>query len=48
MAVDETLAARIRAHLEDHPLFTETRMFGGIGFMIGGNMAAGVHRDGKK
>jgi len=47
MPYDETLAARVRAHLADHPLFTEKKMFGGIGFMIGGNMAAGVMKGGE-
>ena len=45
MAYDETLAARVRALLSDHPGFTEKAMFGGIGYMLGGNMAAGVHSD---
>ena len=47
MAYDEALADRLRDHLDDHPLFTEKKMFGGIGFMIGGHMAAGVHNDGR-
>ena len=47
MPYDETLAARVRQQLCDHPLFTEKKMFGGIGFMIGGNMAAGVMKDGR-
>ena len=47
MAYDEGLAQRVRELLEDHPLFTEKKMFGGIGFMIGGHMAAGVHKDGR-
>lgn len=47
MPYDETLAARVRAHLADHPLFTQKKMFGGVGFMIGGNMAAGVMKAGE-
>jgi TfoX/Sxy family transcriptional regulator of competence genes len=47
MAYDEGLAERVRAQLEDHPGFTEKKMFGGIGFMIGGNMAAGVMKAGQ-
>ncbi len=47
MAYDEALAARVRAHLDDHPGFTFKKMFGGIGFMIGGHLAAGVHNDGR-
>ena len=47
MAYDEGLAQRIRELLEEHPGFSEKKMFGGIGFMIGGHMAAGVHSDGR-
>jgi hypothetical protein len=39
MAYDEELADRIRAVLGDRPGLTEKKMFGGLGFMIGGNMA---------
>ena len=39
MAYDEDLADRIRALLEGVPLLTEKKMFGGLGFMVGGNMA---------
>lgn len=45
MAYSEALAQRIRAVLGDSPV-TEKKMFGGIAFMIGGNMAAGVSGDG--
>ena len=45
MAYDEALAARIRTRIGDHPALTEREMFGGIAFMIGGNMAVGVHGD---
>jgi TfoX/Sxy family transcriptional regulator of competence genes len=38
MAYDEELADRIRALLPDLEV-TEKKMFGGLGFMIGGNMA---------
>jgi TfoX/Sxy family transcriptional regulator of competence genes len=38
MAYDEELAARLREHLD--PLeVTEKKMFGGLAFLIGGNMA---------
>ncbi|HJZ50146.1 MAG TPA: TfoX/Sxy family protein [Roseiflexaceae bacterium] len=43
MAYDETLAQRIRAALPDLPGLTEKKMFGGIGFLINGNMACGVN-----
>ena len=39
MAYDEELAERIRALLGDEPGLTEQKMFGGLAFLIGGNMA---------
>ena len=39
MAYDEELADRIRAVLRDQPGLTEKRMFGGLAFLVGGNMA---------
>ena len=39
MAYDEELAGRIRALIGDEPAVTEQRMFGGLAFLIGGNMA---------
>jgi TfoX/Sxy family transcriptional regulator of competence genes len=39
MAYDEELADRIRALLGDRPELTEKKMFGGLAFLIGGNMA---------
>ena len=39
MAYDEELAERIRALLGNRGGLTEKKMFGGLGFMIGGNMA---------
>ncbi|HJQ50854.1 MAG TPA: TfoX/Sxy family protein [Gaiellaceae bacterium] len=39
MAYDEELADRIRTLLGDRAGLTEKKMFGGLGFMIGGNMA---------
>lgn len=39
MAYDEQLAERIRTLLGDRAGLTEKKMFGGLGFMIGGNMA---------
>jgi TfoX/Sxy family transcriptional regulator of competence genes len=43
MAYDEALAQRIRAALPDVPGATEKKMFGGIGFLVDGNMACGVN-----
>lgn len=42
MAYDEDLAARIREIMAAEPGFTEKKMFGGIGFMLRGNMAVGA------
>lgn len=39
MAYDEDLADRVRELLGPEPGLTEKRMFGGLGFMINGNMA---------
>lgn len=43
MAYDEILAERVRSHLAGMPLLVEKKMFGGIGFLLQGNMACGVH-----
>jgi len=43
MAYDERLAARVRAFLAERPDVSERKMFGGLTFMIGGNMSCGVH-----
>jgi hypothetical protein len=45
MAYDEILAQRAREVLVDLPGFAEKKMLGGIGFMLRGNMACGVHGD---
>ena len=42
MAYDERLAARVRDSLGPRPGLSEREMFGGIAFMINGNMAVGV------
>ena len=39
MAYDEELASRIREQVADEPGLTEQKMFGGLAFLIGGNMA---------
>lgn len=44
MAYDEALAERIRQILAGEPT-TERKMFGGIAFMVCGNMLVGVTRD---
>ena len=45
MAYDELLADRIREHLSLREEVTERSMFGGIAWMVGGNMACGVLGD---
>ena len=39
MAYDEALAARIRELLDGEPNLSEQKMFGGLAFLVGGNMA---------
>ena len=43
MAFDEVLAARIRDLLSGTEALSEKRMFGGLAFLINGNMCCGVH-----
>ena len=43
MAFDENLAARIRNQLGKKRGLTEKKMFGGIAFLLNGNMSCGVH-----
>ena len=43
MSYDEVLADRIRKILL--PIALEKRMFGGIGFIVDGNMAVGVYQE---
>ena len=45
MAYDERLAARVRALLASRADVSERKMFGGLTFMIGGNMCCGVNRE---
>ena len=45
MAYNEELAARIRISIEGRPGVTERKMFGGMAFMIYGNMCCGVIND---
>ena len=42
MAFDEVLGERVRMLLGDDPDVSERRMFGGLVFMVAGNMACGV------
>ena len=45
MAYDEGLEQRIREVLDEQPNLVEKKMFGGVGFMVQGNMTCGVHKD---
>lgn len=45
MAYSEDLAQRIRDEIGDHPALVEKQMFGGIAFMVHGNMSVGVSGD---
>jgi TfoX/Sxy family transcriptional regulator of competence genes len=42
MAYDETLVQRVRSLLEGKTGFTEKKMFGGVCFLVRGNMACGI------
>ncbi len=45
MAFDEAVAGRVRKALAESPDVVEKRMFGGIAFMVRGNMCCGVIGD---
>ncbi|MBS1878366.1 MAG: TfoX/Sxy family protein, partial [Actinobacteria bacterium] len=45
MAFDEALADRVRDVLAARPELSERRMFGGVAFMLAGNMCCGVIGD---
>lgn len=46
MAYDEGLAQVLRDALAEHEGITEKNMFGGLCFMLNGNMLCGVHTKG--
>ncbi len=46
MAYDEDLAERIREHLSGEPGVEEKKMFGGLAFLIGGNVAVAASGQG--
>jgi len=46
MAYDEGLAELMRNDLIDQPGITERKMFGGLAFLLKGNMVCGVHSGG--
>src|SRR5262249_53301623 len=45
MAFSEALAERIRQRLARRKNIEEKKMFGGVGFLLGGNMLAGVWKE---
>jgi TfoX/Sxy family transcriptional regulator of competence genes len=45
MAYDEGLAQRIEEALAGQPGYEAKKMFGGVGYMLQGNMACGVNQD---
>lgn len=45
MAYNEQLAARVHKRLAHFEGYEEKRMFGGVGCLLNGNMACGVHKD---
>ena len=46
MAFDEALGERIRRLLGKRKGVAEKKMFGGLAFLLNGNMCVGVHQDG--
>src|SRR4051794_41620243 len=46
MSYDEELADRIRELVADEPALTEKKMFGGLAFLVGGNMAVAARGQG--
>ena len=46
MAYDEVLADRVRACLQQAAGVSEKKMFGGLAFLTGGHLTAGVYGDG--
>lgn len=46
MAYDEDLADRIRSVMQDQDGVTEKRMFGGLAFLVNGNMAVSASGQG--
>jgi hypothetical protein len=45
MPYNERLANRIRTELGHYPGLVEKKMFGGVAFLVHGNMSCGVHGD---
>ncbi|MBW1848461.1 MAG: TfoX/Sxy family protein [Deltaproteobacteria bacterium] len=45
MASDKVLTERVRVLLKDKPDFNKKKMFGGVCFLLHGNMACGILND---
>jgi hypothetical protein len=45
MAYNLDLAERLRVILHSQPGVDEKRMFGGVGFLLNGNLLCGVHKE---
>ena len=45
MAYDEQLARRVEQFLDARTSIVSKKMFGGLVFMLDGNMSVGIHRD---
>jgi TfoX/Sxy family transcriptional regulator of competence genes len=45
VAYDDTLAERVRDVIGEHPGLREQKMFGGLAFLIDGNMSVGIVGD---
>ena len=43
MAFDETLAGRVRKKISARRDIVEKKMFGGLAFLLNGNMSVGIH-----
>ncbi len=46
MPYNQLLAGRVREILKNFPGCIEKKMFGGVGFILNGNMACGIQGDG--
>lgn len=45
MACDEVSAARVREYFAHHPGMVAKKMFGGLGFLLHGNMCVGLWKE---
>ena len=45
MAFDEQLAESVRQRIKGHPGVVEKKMFGGVAFLVNGNMSVGIHKN---